>query len=122
MVAGFPATCLQGPVTFKDVAVEFTQEKWVRLDSAQRSAYGDVMLENYMNLTTVELQLCKPPVLSLLGQEEMIPRQRIPQGTCPDWETQNQRTPMWNIFWEKASNGIKVIRFMMGEWSPTLRK
>lgn len=41
-----------------------------------------------MNLTTVERQLCKPPVYSLLGQEEMIPRQRIPQGTCPDRGTQ----------------------------------
>lgn len=36
MVAGFPATCLQGPETFKDVSVEFTQEEWMVLNSAQR--------------------------------------------------------------------------------------
>uniref|UniRef100_A0A8D0ZTJ6 Zinc finger protein 568 n=2 Tax=Sus scrofa TaxID=9823 RepID=A0A8D0ZTJ6_PIG len=57
-------------VTFKDVAVDLTQEEWQQMKPAQRNLYRDVMLENYSNLVTVGCQVTKPEVIFKLEQEE----------------------------------------------------
>ncbi|XP_045332774.1 zinc finger protein 69 homolog B isoform X2 [Leopardus geoffroyi] len=43
-------------LTFKDISVDFTQEEWGQLAPAHRSLYREVMLENYGNLVSVDLE------------------------------------------------------------------
>ncbi|XP_035307077.1 zinc finger protein 431 isoform X6 [Cricetulus griseus] len=40
-------------VTYDDVHVDFTWEEWTLLDPCQKNLYQTVMLETYMNLTSI---------------------------------------------------------------------
>ncbi|XP_014649853.1 PREDICTED: zinc finger protein 544 isoform X1 [Ceratotherium simum simum] len=75
----------QPPVSFKDVAVTFTQEEWGQLDSAQRMLYIDVTLETCSHLVSLGLLLPKLDVISWLEQGE--DPWRVKQGPLRDWKT-----------------------------------
>ena len=59
-------TKYKGPVTLRDVAVEFSKAEWKLLTPAQKSLYKNVMLETFSNLFSVGYRVVKPSVIAKL--------------------------------------------------------
>jgi len=107
-------------VTFKDVAIDLTQEEWTLMDRSQRKMYIDVMLENITHLVSVGCQFFQSDVISQWEQGGVLWREDrgLAQGWSPGLENSHKKEEtisMQDIFKEDPSNYNTIQKYHSGE-------
>ncbi|XP_061476292.1 zinc finger protein 501-like isoform X1 [Rhineura floridana] len=88
----------QGPVTFEEVALHFTEEEWVLLDPGQRAVYKKVMLEIHEMITS-------------LGWEMAAERHSGSFPLYPGEKTATMQPPLWSVTFKEVA-----LHFTEEEW------
>ncbi|KAL0608255.1 Zinc finger protein 354C [Plecturocebus cupreus] len=109
-------------MTFRDVAVFFSQDEWLHLDSAQRALYREVMLENYSTLVSLGIPFSRPKVIHQLqqGQDPCMVEGEVPSDTCLGFKTWPETEALphrQDIFIEETLQGMIKKEFIKyGHW------
>ncbi|KAF6300190.1 zinc finger protein 287 [Rhinolophus ferrumequinum] len=96
-------------MTFKDVAVDITQEDWELMRPVQKELYKTVTLQNYWNMVSLGLTVYRPTVIPLLEEPWMVIKE-ILEGPSPEWETEAQDcNPVKNVS-KLTTGGTQTIK------------
>ncbi|XP_073081416.1 neurotrophin receptor-interacting factor homolog isoform X3 [Manis javanica] len=85
------------PVTFLDIAVDFSKEEWGLLDPSQRTEYHDVMLETFGHLVSVGWE-------ATLESKQLTPESNIAEEE-PTQDLKVDESPKGGA-WASASRGV----------------
>uniref|UniRef100_A0A8C6I1Z2 Zinc finger protein 715 n=1 Tax=Mus spicilegus TaxID=10103 RepID=A0A8C6I1Z2_MUSSI len=90
-------------MSFEDVTVNFSQEEWQHLDSAQRCLYQEVMLEIYSHLLAVGYSIPSPGVIFRMekGKEAQTAKAEFPGQRCQG-ERPYKCSSCWKAFCTKV--------------------